>query len=100
MEALEQLDAVIAAASPAERAGLVVSLAARLAALGAGLAAPPAVSAPDEAVDVTEAARRLGVSERYCYRHADQLPAVRIGRRLVFSSRGIDQFIARRAGRR
>jgi excisionase family DNA binding protein len=96
------LDAAIAAAGPQERGGLVVALSARLAALGAGLAQAPqpaAASAPDENVDVEEGARRLGVSVRFVYRHQRDLPVVRVGRRVLLSSRGIDRFIAQRAGR-
>jgi excisionase family DNA binding protein len=95
-----QLDAAIAAASPSERAALVVGLAARLAVLGAGLAqAPQPAATADENVDVEEAARRLGVSARFIYRHQRELPVVRMGRRLVLSSRGIDAYIAKRTGR-
>lgn len=94
-----QLDAAIEAATPEEGPGLVVALSARLAALGASLAARTATPVPkqDANVDVAEAARRLGVSVRYVYRHAQELPAVRMGRRLVFSSRGLDDYIRRRA---
>ena len=63
------------------------------------LAEVPAVATEDTNVSVEEAARRLGVSVRFCYRRAKELPAVRMGRRLCFSSRGLDEFIRKRRGR-
>jgi excisionase family DNA binding protein len=99
---LAALDAAIANAEPAERAGLVVQLAARLAALGAALseAAPaPMTAEADRNLSIAEAAKRLGVSVRYLYNHAEELPAVRIGRRLLFSARGLDRLVARKVAR-
>ena len=95
------LDAAIATASAQEHAGLVVAIGARLAVLGAAMAEGTQLAqpVPDENVDVEEGARRLGVSVRYVYRNAKTLPVVRIGRRLLLSSRGIDEFIRKRAGR-
>jgi excisionase family DNA binding protein len=95
------LDAAIAAASPSERAGLVIQLAALLAQLGAGLAQAPAPepAEADRNLDVEAAAKRLGLSKRYTYRHADELGAVRLGRRLLFPARGLDRLIARKAAR-
>jgi hypothetical protein len=97
------LDAAIAAAGPQERGGLVVALSARLAALGAGLAQapqPPVGSVADEGLDVESGARRLSMSPRFIYRHADELPFVRrCGRRLVLSARGIDRYLAQKASR-
>lgn len=58
------------------------------------------IQAPDELVNVQEAARRLELSPDYLYRHASQLPfTVRIGRRLRFSAQGIERFIRLRQGR-
>ncbi len=58
------------------------------------------VQAPDELVNAREAARRLGLSLDYVYRHARQLPfTVRVGRQLRFSSRGIERYIERRQAR-
>ena len=55
------------------------------------------VAAPvghDELLGVPEAARRLGVSEDYLYRHATGYPFTRRqGRKLLFSARGIDKHI-------
>ena len=57
--------------------------------------APP--KATDELVDIKKAALRLGVSADYLYRHKDRLPfARRMGRKLVFSSQGIDEYIKKR----
>jgi len=53
--------------------------------------------ATDELVDAKEASRRLGISRISLYRRASRLPfSRRIGKRLLFSSQGIDQYIARR----
>jgi hypothetical protein len=61
-----------------------------------GRAVPPAP--PDSLVGIKEASQRLKLSESYLHRHADGLPfTVRIGRRLLFSSRGIDVYIGRHA---
>jgi excisionase family DNA binding protein len=54
-------------------------------------------SRPDELLDVEETARRMGVSKDYLYRHQGKFPfARRIGRKLLFSSSGLDKFLARR----
>jgi excisionase family DNA binding protein len=110
-QALRQLDDAIASADPADRPGLVVGLAARLAQLGAGMAATAAVSAAGaqgsggpggatENLEVAEAARRLGVSSSYLYRHAQALPfTVRIGRRLLFNASALEKYVKSRTGR-
>jgi predicted DNA-binding transcriptional regulator AlpA len=94
------LDAAIAAADAAERPALVVQLAGRLAALGAGMVQSPTPQAgpsPERNLDVAEAAARLGMSEAWLYRHGAELPfAVRLGRRLLFSERGLDAYLKRR----
>jgi excisionase family DNA binding protein len=58
---------------------------------------PPTVSGPpDEFLDVASAAKRLGVSEDYLYRHQRKFPFVRrIGRKLLFSSAGIAGYMKR-----
>jgi len=57
-------------------------------------------SEPDSLLDVPTAARRLGVSRDWLYRHAHQLPfTVRQGRLLRFSSHGIDRYIKARQNR-
>jgi excisionase family DNA binding protein len=66
------------------------------------LTAPPAVAQSatdsDETVDVDEAARLLGMSRSWVYRHARRLPfARRVGRRaLRFSTSGIRRYLAAR----
>jgi excisionase family DNA binding protein len=50
---------------------------------------------PDELVDVAEAARRLGVSKGYLYRHGELPFTRRMGRKLLFSSAGISRYISR-----
>ncbi len=56
----------------------------------------PAAPASDVMLDIETAAKRLGVSSHYLYRHAKKLPfSRRIGRKLLFSSQGIDRYIAR-----
>ena len=64
----------------------------------ARLSAPPSSAAdrcvdPDRNLSAAEAASRLGVSKVYLYRNASTLPfARRIGRRVVFSARGLEKW--------
>lgn len=52
---------------------------------------------PDELVDVEEAARRLGVSTEYLYRHHRTFAFTRReGRKLLFSSVGISDYLHRK----
>jgi excisionase family DNA binding protein len=52
---------------------------------------------PDQLVSITEAARRLNVSRDYLYRHWKEMPFTRrMGRRLLFSSSGIERHIRQR----
>ncbi len=53
---------------------------------------------PDRLISVTEAARRLSVTERWLYEHADELPFTRrVGPRLVrFSESGVEKWIKQR----
>lgn len=54
----------------------------------------------DRLLDVDEAARKLGKSKDYLYRHADDYSfTVRDGRSLRFSEQGIEKFIRQRMGR-
>jgi len=68
------------------------------------LAVPPAVAHcttdDDETVDVDQAARLLGMSRSWVYRHARRLPfARRVGRRAVrFSTSGIRRYLAAQRG--
>jgi predicted DNA-binding transcriptional regulator AlpA len=50
-------------------------------------------AARDENLSAAEAARRLGISRNWLYSHASSLPfALRIGRRIVFSSHGLERW--------
>jgi len=93
------LDPALAQALTAdERGRLIVQVAAVLAALGASPATPER-STGDRLLKIADAATKLSVSADYLYRHAAKLPfTVRDGRRLRFSERGIEQWIARRRG--
>jgi excisionase family DNA binding protein len=60
----------------------------------------PEAPAEDRLLTVEEAAQKLGLSRDWCYRQAKRLPfAVRIGRQLRFSERGIERYIRQRQGR-
>jgi hypothetical protein len=60
----------------------------------ARLQAPTAQQGHDELLDVTEAARRLGIGVDYLYRHASEyLFTRRQGRKLLFSAQGLDKHI-------
>ena len=54
----------------------------------------------DRLLNVEEAARKLGKSKDYLYRHAGNYPfTVHDGRSLRFSEQGIEKFIRNRMGR-
>ena len=54
----------------------------------------------DRLLDVNEAARKLGKSKDYLYRHANDYPfTVRDGRSLRFGDQGIEKFIRQRMAR-
>jgi excisionase family DNA binding protein len=56
-------------------------------------------SGPDQLLSIAEAACRLNVSQDYLYRHGKELPFTRrMGRRLLFSSSGIDRHIRQQDG--
>ena len=85
---------------------LIGDLEAARAAAWARLTAPSADKPPEvpgqEArnLDVTEAAKRLGMSRDWLYRNASKLPfAVRIGRRVVFDSLALERWNQRHAER-
>lgn len=85
-----------------ELPGLIGDLEAARAEAWARLTAPasePSVVAAAEPrnLDVVEAARRLGMSRDWLYRHAAELPfALRIGRRLVFDSVALERWNRKR----
>lgn len=97
---------LVAAIPAPELPQLIGDLEAARAAAWVRLTAPTsnktAEAADQEArnLDVAEAAKRLGMSRDWLYRHASELPfAVRIGRRLVFDSRELERWNRRRAER-
>jgi excisionase family DNA binding protein len=56
--------------------------------------AAPTTTPQEQLLGVPEAARRLGVSEDYLYRHQKEYPFTRHqGRKLLFSALGIDKHI-------
>lgn len=93
---LAELAQVVASAAPEElpalagrlrEAELLVEL--RLRSLVT--AAVDGTEAQDRNLSAREAARRLGVSLPYLYKHASEYPfTVRIGARVLFSSRGLE----------
>ena len=57
----------------------------------------PAPSQPDRLIDVKEAAERLGISANFLYRNSRRYPFTRReGRKVLFSSVGIDRYIAQK----
>jgi excisionase family DNA binding protein len=100
-EILEYLDQAIEAAEPPDLPAIMGVLEAAKGKAWARLSSAPATAAPDENLSIKEAARRMGVSDRWLYRKARTLPfTVRIGRSLLFSSRGLERWISQRRGRR
>jgi excisionase family DNA binding protein len=60
---------------------------------------PVTLTNADENVSVEEAARRLGVSNRWIYKHASRLTFVRkIGRRVLCSARALAEWNDRQRG--
>jgi predicted DNA-binding transcriptional regulator AlpA len=85
---------------------LIGELEAARAAAWARLTAPAADKPSDVAghearnLDIAQAAKRLGISRDWLYRHASELPfALRIGRRLVFDSVALERWNRRHAER-
>jgi len=61
---------------------------------------PEALGQGARNLDVAEAAKRLGMSRDWLYRHASELPfAVRIGRRVVFDSVALERWNRRHTER-
>jgi hypothetical protein len=83
---------------PAEElAGFIGQLETAKATAWARLTAPAPSSAHDELLDVATAAARLGVSQDYLYRHAEEYSFTRRqGRKLLFSALGIEKHIRQR----
>jgi excisionase family DNA binding protein len=88
--------------APAELPGFLAQLEQIRAVAWLRLTTPSTVTpqVPDELLSVEAAAEWLGVSADYLYRHNGQLPfSRRMGRKLLFSSAGIDAFIRQKRGR-
>jgi len=93
----EDLNTAVARASVVELPGLIGDFEAAKAAAWARLVEGPApqslTEAPDRNVSAAEAARRLGMSRDWLYRNAAKLPfTVKIGRRVLFSARGLERW--------
>lgn len=83
----------LASVPQAELPGLLAHLAALQAAIAARLASPETRVSGGNGLTVKEAAKRLGVSPEYIYKHKDRLPFVRRhGRRVVCMDTGIDRW--------
>lgn len=62
-----------------------------------GLRGADADASSDENLSAVDAARRLGVSPDWLYRNVRRLPfALKIGRRVVFSSNGLERWNGQR----
>jgi excisionase family DNA binding protein len=63
----------------------------------ARLSIPTIRPQPDELLTVEETSKRMGISTDYLYRNHRRLPFVRrVGRRLLFSSAGLDSYITKK----
>src|SRR5579862_3853460 len=59
-----------------------------------GVLMRPAAPAPDQNIGVAETAKRMGVSKNWLYRNSAKFKfARRIGRKLLFSSAGLDSYL-------
>jgi predicted DNA-binding transcriptional regulator AlpA len=81
---IEALGALVAALARRQREGAVM---------------PVDNDAPDEMLDVQEAARRLNKSTSWLYHHANLPFRVKIGGGVRFSAAGIAKWLKARAGR-
>lgn len=92
----QELEAAINLAQtlgPAELPRLLGDLEETRATALARLTAPASI---EENLEVPEAAHRLGVSPAYLYAHHKNLPFTRReGRKLLFSARGLEEYIRR-----
>lgn len=104
LPALVFLDRLIGDTPEEKLPALVVALLAKGGELaGRFLATSPSSSEgaqrADENLNIEEASRRLGVSRDWLYRNARRLPfTIRIGRRLLFSARGLELWNRKRQG--
>src|SRR5262245_65720394 len=85
----------VASIALADIPGLLIQLAAVQAQLAGRTLGTQAAADRDELLTVEVAAKRLGHSTTWLYRHAKKLPfTVPIGRRIRFSARRLDTYIA------
>ncbi len=94
LDVLDQAAAAFALPEVADLIGRLVSIEERARLRLRQAADPGAVlTAPDDNLSAADAARRLGMSRDWLYRNARRLPfAGRIGRRVVFSARGLERW--------
>jgi excisionase family DNA binding protein len=105
-EVLVELDRLIAGSVAEDRPGLVVALAARLAQLGAGLAAPAQgpqdpTEERDRLLTMPAVAERLGITEHQAREmgRRGELPVVTVGERFVrVRAHTLEDWIRRREG--
>ena len=101
--ALATLDRAIAEAAPDALPPLVTALSSRTTTASTRLLSTGTGARADEQdrnLGVGEAAALLGVSVSWLYRRSNKLPfVVRLGRRLLFSARGLDRWNQQRTGR-
>lgn len=101
--ALATLDRVIAESAAEALPALVTALAARTTAASSRLVsggAPRGDEPEDRNLDISEAAARLGVSTSWLYRNHGKIPcSIRLGRRLLFSARGLERWNQQRQQR-
>jgi excisionase family DNA binding protein len=102
---VDQIDAIrqlVRATSAEGLPSLIGALESVKAEAWARLSVPLAADVPretNENVSVEEAARRLGISDRWLYKNAGRLPFVRrIGRRLLCSTRALANWNDRQRG--
>jgi predicted DNA-binding transcriptional regulator AlpA len=103
-DVLSELDRLIGEATTADLPMLIGALEAARAQAWSRIAGPApnrnGAEPPDENLSATVAARRLGLSKEWMYRHAASLPfTVKIGRRVLFSAKGLDRWNHQRTGR-
>lgn len=98
LPSVEEVDALAAGGIPAFLAHLAALQLRAAARLASNTGEPAEQDAGDVLLGVAEAAKRLGTSEDWLYRHASELPFTRrlSGRQLRFSGRGIEQYIRQR----
>lgn len=94
----EPLLKVVQTVDVADLPSVIGALAEIMATAQARLCAPAAQSRSDELLDVAQAAARLHCSKDFLYRNHKRLPFTRadkIGRKVLFSSVGIDSYLKR-----